>query len=167
MMKRWKDGEALTEALLNAEIRDRARELFHRPRVTKVFEIGPSPVQQVNTTALSVNRDQFRVELETNGGNLLVLLTGSWLVEDTTAGRVDIFIDDTIYMSSMRASPLSWGWGVGAGGVDAVMALPVIGYIKGLLAGRHTFALHSWSPGGYVQIGTPDSALVMTVMEVG
>jgi len=165
MTHEWKDGEALTADLMNTAVRDEVRTLFRRPRVTKVI---PGQTTLTNTTFKPVDDSKYKFELTTFGGDILILLTGSWRAVYPNAGRMDLFVDDTYYLSSLTSTPLSWGWGLMVAPAGTIyLPLPGIGLLENMSAGKHTLSIHALADAGTVYIGRTTGSVVFTAMEIG
>ncbi len=143
--REWVVGEGITATKLN-EISESINYVHDKPKsIVTIFGSG-ADLTTTSTTIVAVDDAQFTLSLQVIAGESVVVA----LVVDTTGSTTninpvyDVIIDDTTYVSSNTATPLTAGlWTrytpTAATSVSGLPAAPVI--ITGLVAGVHTFKL--------------------------
>lgn len=145
--KTWRAGEALSPAKLNTYIGDQNDFLRYRNVEIK------SGLTWNNATSLAANNDNtlkahFIVQEDED-----ILLTYMLRFQHTVTGVVyaDFYIDDTYYLSSGTATPLTNGACVGSANAAAIPTeLLYRKLITGLEAGAHTVSVHGARASGTV-----------------
>ncbi len=140
--KTWKAGEALTPALLNRFIGDQNDFLRYRNRVSALNTTAYAPAV---ATLAALDDTVFRLSFYVNQGEDVRLILGIdyTLSLVTTYMFADVWVDDSYYLSSGTATPLTRGIVVATPYVAS--AQDYIRYsfpITGLETGTHTFSLH-------------------------
>jgi hypothetical protein len=151
--KNWKAGEALLPAKLNVYIGAQNDFLRYRNRVTATDATGFAPA---STTLTALAENVFRILFEVKQGeDLLVTLDLFATINAiTNSVWVDIFIDDTYYLSSGTATPLTRGIAQLLPNEAAMKQnFKIRKLITGLTAGAHSFSLHGARNAGTQPIG--------------
>lgn len=150
--KTWVLNEALTASDLNTYVRDNFSYLLNRPADiftgsasdrTLVTITSTTPVAVNNVNTLSINIASTRVE---------IWVFARVAIDATRLGRLDVFVDNSYYVSSLTSTALTNGlWAdraISANGPKA--SFKVI--LDGLTPGTHTFQLRAWVNAGQIII---------------
>ena len=162
----WKQQEALTAIKLNTEIRDKMIYLFDKPHT--VLTVRDVNYTTTSTSWVTVDDRVFTLNVETFGGDVIVELHG---LVDTNSGvqrvDLDLWIDDSYYLSSGAATPNSFGFASSQGrftGSDRTLAGFKV--LTNLPAGIHKFQLRWKVSGATGTLRTVDVPLQLVVREL-
>lgn len=146
--KTWKAGEGLTPSKLNTYLRNQLNYLRYRNRA-EASDTTDVSISGATVSAVDDNKFKISHSVAKNADVLLRFVgqfQGSSVNNDL---RFDIFVDNSYYVSSLAASPLTRGlWVVGCYTINTDQALDFKWSLQGLSEGAHTFSLHAWRSAG-------------------
>ncbi|KKN43485.1 hypothetical protein LCGC14_0702760 [marine sediment metagenome] len=161
----WQQHDVIAATRLN-DISTDLNYLFNRPRDETLYEI-PVSITMTNTTPVAIDTANFRVSLETFGGDVLI---GYSLISShgTAAGVAiyDILMDNDIYASSKNTVYAARGiyYRKAQDNADQEHITQVFLWTD-ISAGTHYFDLMAWVVSGTLTLDA-DSTIQLWALEV-
>jgi len=165
----WQPKEALTARRFNRDIHDKIEYLDNRPSDNVMVPVQGANTNTTSTVMVAVNDALLKRTVETQGGDLLVAFHTPPMANSAAGGYVhlDLFIDDSYYLSSGTATAL-------VNGILSVvsiagyrrMIVPINVIVPIETPGEHTVSLHWRASGSTVVVYFSATPSYLAVMEV-
>lgn len=140
--KTWRAGENITEGALNLHIENKMKWLYGK-NVNFVRKSGTS-YSTTSTTFVPVGAEDIKTYLVTEGNDIMVRLCLTPF-PNGLASRLcyfDILVDDSYYISSLTATPLTDGLANYQSNVGFPHTISIEALLTEMDAGLHTFVLY-------------------------
>lgn len=164
--KTWTDGNVLTAAELNEQVRDNLNFLYAKPTDDYVIN-GAANYSTTSTTFVDVDATNLSLTLTSGGGDLLVWFSGTTGVSSGARGYtfLDLDLDGSrvggddglVFVSSYGASLYA---------EDKWRNIVLLHLLKNVAAGSHTIKLQWMQAGGTVDLFVNGSTLAKATVEI-